>query len=119
MIDSPNPPKGIATATITLAGIAAAFGAAVCCALPFLFASIGLSAAWLGGVAMMTAPYRTPLLLIGVLCLIAGAVLLTRQQLAAARCGAGDLCTPRWMRILTFLGLLLGVALVWAGYTYV
>src|SRR3546814_9654256 len=73
----------------------------------------------LAGVAVVAAPYRTPLLTIGALCLIAGAVLLTRQQLIAARCGAGGVCTPRWMRIGTLVGLIVGVALLWAGYTYV
>ena len=68
MIDPPNQPKGIATATVTLAGLAAAFGVAACCALPFLFASVGIGAAWLGGVAIVAAPYRTPLLVIGALC---------------------------------------------------
>ena len=66
---TPSPPKGIGTATLTLAGIAAAFGVAACCALPILFASAGIGAAWLGGVAIVAAPYRTPLLLIGALCL--------------------------------------------------
>ncbi|WP_447954280.1 mercuric reductase [Sphingopyxis chilensis] len=119
MSQTSRPPKGIGTATFTLAGIAAAFGLAACCALPFLLASVGLGAAWLAGVAVVAAPYRTPLLTIGALCLIAGAVLLTRQQLIAARCGAGGVCTPRWMRIGTLVGLIVGAALLWAGYTYV
>src|SRR3546814_16896692 len=84
-----RPPKWIGSASFTLAGIAAAFGLAACCALPFLLASVGLGAAWLAGVAVVAAPYRTPLLTIGALCLIAGAVLVTLQQLLAARCGAG------------------------------
>src|SRR3546814_4751698 len=84
---TPSPPKGIGTATLTLAGIAAAFGVAACCALPILFTSAGIGAAWLGGVAIVAAPYRTPLLLIGALCLLAGAALLLRQQVTAARCG--------------------------------
>src|SRR3546814_1151993 len=54
--------------------------------------------------------YRTPLLLIGAACLILGAFLLFRQQRAAARCGPGGACTPRWVRILTLAGLLLGAA---------
>jgi mercuric ion transport protein len=116
---TPSPPKGIGTATLTLAGIAAAFGVAACCALPILFASAGIGAAWLGGVAIVAAPYRTPLLLIGALCLLAGAALRLRQQVTAARCGPGGICTPRWMRVLTLIGLLLGAALLWAGYRYV
>ncbi|MEL0252096.1 MAG: mercuric reductase [Novosphingobium sp.] len=132
MTQTPSPPKGIGTATLTLAGIAAAFGVAACCALPILFASAGIGAAWLGGVptaghgapwhraqAIVAAPYRTPLLLIGALCLLAGAALLLRQQVTAARCGPGGICTPRWMRVLTLIGLLLGAALLWAGYRYV
>src|SRR3546814_9248079 len=59
MSQTSRPPKGIGTATFTLAGIAAAFGLAACCALPFLLASVGLGAAWLAGVAVVAAPYRT------------------------------------------------------------
>lgn len=106
MTQTPSPPKGIGTATLTLA-------------VPILFASAGIGAAWLGGVAIVAAPYRTPLLLIGALCLLAGAALLLRQQVTAARCGPGGICTPRWMRVLTLIGLLLGAALLWAGYRYV
>lgn len=119
MTQTPSPPKGIGTATFTLAGIAAAFGVAACCALPILFTSAGIGAAWFGGVAIVAAPYRMPLLVISALCLIAGAALLTRQQLTAARCGPGGVCTPRWMRILTLVGLILGAVLLWAGYSYV
>ena len=114
-----NRPKGIDAGAFTLAGIAAAFGVASCCALPFLLASAGIGAAWLGGIAMVAMPYRTPLLLIGAACLILGAFLLFRQQRAAARCGPGGACTPRWVRLLTLAGLLLGAALLWAGYHYV
>lgn len=114
-----QPPKGMGAVTLTLAGIAAGFGVAACCALPILFASAGIGAAWLGGVAIVAAPYRTPLLVVGALCLIAGAALLLRQQLTAARCGPGGVCTPRWMRILTLAGLIFGAALLWGGYSYV
>ena len=75
MTQTPSPPKGISTAALTLAGIAAAFGVAACCALPILLASAGIGAAWLSGVAVVSAPYRTPLLVIGALCLVAGAAL--------------------------------------------
>ena len=80
---------------------------------------LGIGAAWLSGVAVVSAPYRTPLLVIGALCLVAGAALLLRQQLAAMRCGPDGVCTPRWTRILTLAGLLVGAALLWAGYSYV
>lgn len=119
MTQPPGRPKGIGTGALTLAGIAAAFGVASCCALPILLASAGIGAAWLGGIAVAAAPYRTPLLLIGAACLIAGTALLARQQWTAARCGPGGVCTPRWVRMLTLAGLLLGAALLWAGYRYV
>lgn len=119
MTQPPRSPAGIGTATFTLAGIVAAFGVAACCALPILLSMVGIGSAWLGGVAMVAAPFRAPLLLVGAFCLFAGAALLARQQVIAARCGPGGACTPRWVRILTFAGLILGAALLWAGYNYV
>lgn len=119
MSETQNRPKGIDAAAFTFTGIAAAFGVASCCALPFLLASAGIGTMWLGGIAMVAMPYRTPLLLIGAACLLLGAFLLFRQQRAARRCGPGGACTPRSMRILTLAGLLLGAALLWAGYHYV
>jgi mercuric ion transport protein len=112
-------PKGVAAASLTMGGIAAAFGVASCCALPFLLASVGVGTAWLGGIGVAAAPYRTPLLVLGALCLLTGAVLLLRQQLAAARCGPGGVCTPTAMRVITLIGLLLGAVLLWLGYRYV
>lgn len=110
--------EGIGGAAFTLTGLAAAFSVASCCALPILLASIGVGATWLGGIAFAAMPFRIPLLLVGALSLLAGAALLARQQVTAARCGAGS-CAPRWVRILTLAGLLLGVALLSAGYLYV
>jgi len=45
-------------------GLAAAFGAASCCALPLLFGSLGLGTAWLVTVAWFAAPHRLALLAI-------------------------------------------------------
>src|SRR3546814_18386249 len=90
MSQTSRPPKVIGTATFTLAGIADAFGLAACCALPFLLASVGLGAAWLAGVAVVAAPYRTTLLPIGALCIFDGAVLLTPQQPLEASCGGSS-----------------------------
>ncbi|MBN8812379.1 MULTISPECIES: mercuric reductase [unclassified Sphingomonas] len=112
-------PTGIAAASLALGGIAAAFGVAACCALPFLLASAGIGAAWLGGIGMAAAPYRTPLLAIGALCLLTGALLLLRQQIAASRCGPDGVCTPPAIRIVTLIGLLIGAVLLYLGYRYV
>jgi mercuric ion transport protein len=109
----------LGAASLALGGIAAAFAVAACCALPIMFASAGISAVWLGSVGMVGAAYRTPLLAIGALCLLAGTVLLVRQQLTAAHCGPDGGCTPPVMRIATLIGLLIGAALLWLGYRYV
>ncbi|MDE2468529.1 MAG: mercuric reductase [Bradyrhizobium sp.] len=114
-----RPAVGSGAALFTLAGLAAAFGLAACCALPLLLTTIGLSTAWLGGVALMAAPHRETLQAVGALCLLGGAVLLWRQQRAAATCGANGVCIPPAVRVLTLVGLLIGAGLLWAGYTYV
>jgi mercuric ion transport protein len=109
---------GSGTVLLTLGGLAAAFGLASCCALPLLFTTLGLSVAWLGGVALIAAQHRGPLLVIGALCLAGGAILLWRQQRTAATCGSNGVCLPPAVRTLTLAGLLIGVVLLWAGYTY-
>ncbi|WP_051320996.1 mercuric transporter MerT family protein [Rhizobium mesoamericanum] len=103
---------------LTFSGLAAAFGLAACCALPLLLATLGLSTAWLTGVALIATPHRSLLMAIGAACLLGGAVLLWRQQRAAAVCEPGQVCSPRWVRALTLVGLLAGAGLLWAGYAY-
>jgi mercuric ion transport protein len=105
-------------AWLTLGGLAAAFGLASCCALPLLLTTLGLSTAWLSGVALMAEPHRGVLMVIGAVCLLGGAVLLWRQQRAAATCGPGGVCMPQWVRALTLVGILAGLGLLWAGYAY-
>lgn len=114
-----RPAMGSGAMLFTFGGLAAAFGVASCCALPLFLATVGVSAAWLGGVALLAAPHRGVLLAIGALGLLGGAVLLWRQQRAAATCGPHGTCTPPAIRALVLAGLLAGAALLWAGYTYV
>lgn len=102
----------------TLGGLAAGLGVASCCALPLLLTTIGVSTAWLGGVALLAAPHRGALLVVGALCLLGGAALLWRQQRTAAACGPNGVCTPRAVRALTLVGLLIGAVLLWLGYAY-
>ncbi len=111
-------PRSAGAALLTFGGVAAAFGLASCCALPMLLASLGLGTAWLSGVAVLAAPIRTLLLGVGAVCLLGGAVLLWRQQRAAAKCGPGGVCIPPAARALTLVALLLGAGLLWAGYAY-
>jgi mercuric ion transport protein len=113
-----RPAIGSGAALFTVAGVAAAFGLASCRALPLLLTTLGLSTAWLAGVALMAAPHRGPLLVIGALCLSGGAILLWRQRRAAARSGPNGVCTRPAVRGFTLVALLIGAALLWAGYTY-
>ncbi|MBA3667424.1 MAG: mercuric reductase [Sphingomonas sp.] len=115
----PAPPaKASGSALLTLGGLAAAFGVAACCALPLLLISLGLSTAWLGEVASVAAPNRAPLLAFAALALAGGAILLWRQQRHAANCGPNGVCAPLAVRVLTLVGLIVGVLLLIAGYLY-
>lgn len=80
--------------------------------------SLGLGTAWLGGIASIAAPNRALLLVFGALALAAGAILLWRQQRYAATCGPNGVCTPPAVRVLTLVGLVIGVVLLIAGYLY-
>jgi mercuric ion transport protein len=111
-------PSGSGAGLLTLGGIAAAFGLASCCALPMALTALGLGTAWLGGIALFSAGHRGVLLALGGLGLAGGAVLLWRQQRAAAACGPDGVCTPPAVRLLTLVGLVVGAGLLWAGYTY-
>jgi mercuric ion transport protein len=110
------PPGGAAATLLTFGGLAAAFGAASCCALPLLFASLGLGTAWLGGIALLAAPHRGVLLAAAAVCLAGGAVLLWRQRAAAAACTPGTACARPAVRSMTVAGLLLGSVLLALGY---
>jgi mercuric ion transport protein len=110
--------SGAALLSLTLGGLAAAFAVASCCALPLLLTTLGIGTAWLGGVALIAAPHRDVLLVIGALCLLGGGALLWRQQWSAAACRPNGVCPTKASRVLTLVGLLIGVALLWAGYAY-
>ena len=120
LTSSSAPPSRISgAALLTVGGLAAAFGVAACCALPLLLISLGAGTAWLGGIASLAAPNRTLLLVFAALALAAAAILLWRQQRHAATCGPNGVCTPPAARVLTLVGLIIGVVLLVAGYFYV
>ncbi len=113
------PPNSSGAALLTIGGLAAAFGVAACCALPLVLISLGVGTAWLGGIASVATPNRTLFLVFATLALVGGAILLWRQQRHAARCGPNGVCTPPGVRVLTLVGLIVGVVLLVAGYLYV
>ncbi len=113
-----HPARPWGAGLFTLGGLAAAFGLAACCALPLMLTTFGLGTAWLATVGLIAEPHRPTLLLFGAVALAGGAILLARQQYVATTCTPGTVCASRAMRILTLVGLLIGAALLWAGYAY-
>ena len=80
MIDDTNtaappqhaPARDTGSLLLAAGGLAAAFGAASCCALPLLLGSLGLGSAWLVTVAWFAAPHRLALLAVAIICLASG-----------------------------------------------
>lgn len=115
----PPKPASPAPALLAFGGLAAAFGVAACCGLPFILAGLGLGTAWLGGVALLAEPHRQLLLVIAALLLAGGAVALWRQHRAAQACRVEGVCARPGVRLLTSVGLLIGASLLVVGYLYV
>jgi mercuric ion transport protein len=117
--DAPDdrPTRGVGAVMLTTAGLAAAFGVASCCGLPFLLATAGLGTAWLGGFALMAAPHRTFLLAAATACLVGAATLLWQQRKVAV-CAPGAICSRPAIRGATLVGLLVGLVLLYLGYAY-
>jgi len=107
---------GSGAVMLTAGGLIAAFGAAACCGLPLVLASVGLGSAWLIGVASLAAPYQTILVVIGAICLTGGAVLLWRQRNAV--CAPDAICARPMVRTAMLLTLALSLGLLYLGYAY-
>jgi mercuric ion transport protein len=112
-----QPLRDTGATLLTLGGVAAAFGVASCCGLPFLLATLGISSAWLTGIAVLAAPHRPLLLWAGAFCLVAGAMLLWRRRTAPG-CAADAVCSKPAVRGLTVVALIAGLALLTIGYLY-
>jgi mercuric ion transport protein len=98
-------------------GLAAAFGAASCCALPLLLGSLGLSSAWLVAVAWLAAPHRIALLIAAVVCLLgAGGMFVWRRR--AVACAPGLPCGRPAITALLMGVLSLGAVLAVFGFMY-
>lgn len=98
-------------------GLAAAFGAASCCALPLLFGSIGLGSAWLVAVAWIAAPHRIALLIAAIVCLFGAAGLFVWRRRVAA-CTPGTACSRPATTALLVCVVSLGAVLAVLGYLY-
>lgn len=98
-------------------GLAAAFGAASCCALPLLLGWLGLGSAWLVAVAWVAAPHRLALLLTAVICLVgAGGAFIWRRRVAA--CTPGMSCGRPATTALLVCVVSLGAVLAVLDYLY-
>src|SRR5713101_8687139 len=88
------PARDTGALLLAAGGLAAAFGAASCCALPLLLGSLGLGSAWLVTVAWFAAPYRVALLAMAVACLLGGGGVLLWRRHRIAACAPGATCGP-------------------------
>jgi mercuric ion transport protein len=111
------PARDTGALLIAAGGLAAAFGAASCCALPVLLGSFGLGSAWLAGIAWLAAPHQIALLIAAVVCLASsGAAFLWRRRVAA--CAPGAVCRRPITTAFLTSTLLAGAVLVVLGYLY-
>lgn len=110
-------PTGAGAVLLAAGGILAGLATASCCALPILLGMLGLGSAWLFKLAVVAAPHRTALLVTGGLAIAAASVLLLRQRTHV--CEPDAFCAKPTARIITAIGLVVGVALLVAGYVYV
>ena len=112
-----RPPRPKTATLMTVGGLAAAFGAASCCGLPLMLTTAGIGSAWLTGVAVLAAPYRPILLILGAIGLAGGAYFLFWRARRAA-CRPGSLSARPTFRGTIVASLLLGVAFLYLGYAY-
>ena len=110
------PARNVGALLLEAGGVAAAFGAASCCALPLLLGSLGLGGAWLATVAWLAAPHRLALLAVAVVGLAAGGLLFWRGRRMTA-CGTGACRSPATTAGMAAL-LSLGTVLVVLGWIY-
>ncbi|HEV8679791.1 MAG TPA: mercuric transporter MerT family protein [Stellaceae bacterium] len=124
MSDNPEPvarsagPGDTGGLLLTAGGLAAAFGAAACCALPVVLGAVGLGGAWLATIAWVAAPHRGALLAIAIVCLLSGAVLPVLLRRRAAVCAPGTVCARPAVTLLTTGGLSLGTVLAVLAFVY-
>jgi mercuric ion transport protein len=112
------PTRDTGALLLAAGGLAAAFGAASCCALPLLLGSVGLGSAWLVAVAWFAAPHRAALLAVAIACLVSGGGVLLWQRYRIAVYAPGTACwRPATTALVTGV-LSVGAVLVVLGFVY-
>ena len=117
--DRPEPQTGKEAGAVLLAlgSVAAAIGAASCCALPMILAGFGVSSTWLFGIAILSAPHRLALVAAAAVCLVGAGIMLALRSRAIA--GApGCACGHRGVVPLVIILAICGAGLAVAGYLY-
>jgi mercuric ion transport protein len=90
--DDPKRTRAIGASGLALGGLATAFAAASCCALPIALSMVGLGSAWLGAIAFLAGPYQQILLWAALFFIGMGLLIVYRRPVVV--CG-GDGCKPR------------------------
>jgi len=112
------PARDTGALLLAAGGVAAAFGAASCCALPLLLGALGLGSAWLVTVAWFAAPHRIALLAVAIACLASGGGVLLWRRYRTAACVPGAACGRPAITALVTGVLSLGAVLVVLGFLY-
>ena len=103
---------------LAVGGLAAALGAASCCALPVMLTSLGLGSAWLGSLAPLAGPHQLGLLTAAIVCLSAGVLVLVSRRRTAAACAPGLSCgRPEVTALMTGI-LSLGAVLIVLAFIF-
>jgi mercuric ion transport protein len=113
-----TPARDTGALLLAAGGLAAAFGAASCCALPLLLGSLGLGSAWLVTVAWFAAPHRLAFLAIAIICLVSGGTVLLWRRRRIAACAPGVACGSPVITGLVTSVLTLGLVLVVLGFMF-
>lgn len=114
-----KPARDTGALLLAAGGLAAAFGAASCCALPLLLGSLGLGSAWLLTVAWFAAPHRIALLAVAIVCLASGAGVLFWRHRWNVACGPHGPCArSQAITLLASGALSFGAILAVLGFIY-
>ena len=94
---------------LAASGLASALAVASCCAMPIIFASLGLGAYWFAPVGAAAMPYDGPLTALAVGAFLSSVFVVQR---ASKTCAPGDLCGNPIFRRTIIGAALIGAALL-------
>lgn len=110
------PVGGVGIVVLAAGGLAAAFGAASCCALPIVLGALGAGGVGFGGLALLFGPYQSLLLTAAAVCLGAGGASIWRRRVAQSR---GAVYARPMVDRLALIGFSVAAVLVGLSLVYV